>query len=300
MANLVQTGRSLLKRGYIRFLSLTGLLAWAKSRVAKKGIVVLTLHRVLPDSEFESACSQAGMMLRASTFDSLLEYLQKECTCILLDRAPAWKQDAAVNSRPRVAVTFDDGWKDNFETAFPIARKYGAPFTIFICPELIARKQPFWAERVVALWRHAEQAGELESLRAQCKDLAGGRDIAGSSADRLIEHLKEKKPVECNSFIASLQAALAPSLNGKQLNGAGEFLNWDEIMQMSQAGISFGSHTNTHPILTRIPESETARELLVSKTAIEARLKACRFFAYPNGDWSGPVRELVAGCGYQA
>jgi peptidoglycan/xylan/chitin deacetylase (PgdA/CDA1 family) len=300
MANILRIGRSVLKRAYIRLLAVTGLLALAKSRVAKKGIVVLTLHRVLPDAEFDSACSQAGMMLRAGTFDALLQYLKRECYCIALEGVPAWDEHAAVNSRPRIAITFDDGWKDNFETAFPIASRHSVPFTIFICPELINRKQPFWAECVVALWRHAEQAGKLEAFRALCKDLSAGRDIAGCSADVLIERLKEKNPADRDSFIASLQAALASSLNGKQLNGVGEFLNWNEIMQMSETGISFGSHTNTHPILTRVSESETLKELEESKAAIEARLKACRFFAYPNGDWSGPVRELVARCGYQA
>jgi peptidoglycan/xylan/chitin deacetylase (PgdA/CDA1 family) len=69
---------------------------------------------------------------------------------------------------------------------------------------------------------------------------------------------------------------------------------------MASAGIAFGSHTNTHPILTGIPPTDVVHELKDSKKAIEAELHSCPWFAYPNGDWSPAVRALVAQSGYQA
>lgn len=288
-----------MKSAYIHLLSVTGLLQRAKSHVAKKGIVVLTLHQVVGDAEFESACSQAGMMLRASTFEALLKYLQQECCCIRLDGMPVWQQPEPARMRPRVAITFDDGWRDNFTTALPIAERHETPFAVFLCPKLIGAKEPFWSERVVAVWRRAEHSGKLEMLRGLWKSLTQEENISGRSVDVLIEDLKETDSASRDRFIASVEALTAAHDKSRQPEPMREFLSWNDVMLMSNAGVLFGSHTNTHPILTRISEGEAVEELQKSKAAIEAKLTHCHLFAYPNGDWSESVRQLVALCGYQ-
>jgi peptidoglycan/xylan/chitin deacetylase (PgdA/CDA1 family) len=68
---------------------------------------------------------------------------------------------------------------------------------------------------------------------------------------------------------------------------------------MHEAGVCFGSHTNTHPALTEMTPEDASKELAESKAAIEAELKTCACFAYPNGDWSESVRTLVSRTGYR-
>ena len=290
MKQLVKRAQRILRSAYIRFLFCAGLLKWAKSRVAKSGAVVLTLHRVLTDSEYEVADSQRGMLVRAGSFESLLQYLQKHCSLVSLDSPLA--ADKREDSKPRVAVTFDDGWKDNFQTAFPIARKFGLPFTVFICPELIGGNGPFWTEVVCSLWGAARRAGKLHIMRA----LSGG--MMNGSVDSLIERLKQASESDRETFITEVKAALVRYNFKPHTSDLGELLDWDDVKEMSEAGVQFGSHTNTHQILTQIPQTEALQELTQSKHAIEAQLRSCSWLAYPNGDWSEQVRQLASDSGY--
>jgi peptidoglycan/xylan/chitin deacetylase (PgdA/CDA1 family) len=249
----------------------------------------------VPDQPDDSAPLQPGMAVRASSFQLLLEYITRYCEWVLPGQAMATSNPEIVRKHPRVALTFDDGWKDNFEIAFPISQKCGVLFTVFICPQMITRSLVFWTSRVNSLWWTARRAGKLDLL----PQLSGTR--APDSAAAVIEGLKRVNPEEREAWIVQLQAALKPyaeeenaAVNREQL------LTWSEIRKMASAGIAFGSHTNTHPILTAIPPSDVVQELRDSKNAIEAELRICPWFAYPNGDWSPAVRDVVAQSGYQA
>jgi peptidoglycan/xylan/chitin deacetylase (PgdA/CDA1 family) len=279
------------KEAYLRLLFLTGLLRWARSRVAKLGVVVVTLHRVLPDEHYDAAELQPGMAVRARTFDRFLEYVSRYCEHINpADGAPGWTKA----QHPRMGLTFDDGWKDNLDTALPISRKYGIPFTVFICPQMMTSRESFWTSRAGDLWSTAQRAGRADVIGSLC-----GPD-ANRSADSLIESLKHLNPKDRELLLSRMQTALQPYALGTGVDGAEQMLTWRDVKEMSAAGIAFGSHTNTHAILTAIPSSEALKELTESKKAIEAELNSCSLFAYPNGDWSPEVRELAAQAGYQA
>jgi peptidoglycan/xylan/chitin deacetylase (PgdA/CDA1 family) len=287
------TGRRVVKAAFIGLLFCTGLLWWARRRAAKLGIVVVTLHRVVRDLEYDSAQLQPGMAVRASTFHRFLEYITHHCECVLPGDAAFGSDLAASRRRPRLALTFDDGWKDNFETALPLSRKHGIRFTIFICPQMITRREGFWTETIGVLWATAHRAGKVDLISALC-----GSE-ASRSADALIESLKHISPKDREARIAQLQSALE-AYTERAETAKDQMLTWSDVKEMAAAGISFGSHTNTHAILTDIPGSDVVRELKESKSAIEAELNACTSFAYPNGDWSPQIRDLVAQSGYQA
>jgi peptidoglycan/xylan/chitin deacetylase (PgdA/CDA1 family) len=287
------SGRRLAKAAYVRLLFCTGLLWWARRRAAKLGVVVITLHRVLPDLEYDSTELQPGMAVRASTFQHFLEYISRHCECVLPGDASLGPDLAASRRRPRLALTFDDGWKDNYETAFPLSRKHGIRFTIFICPQMITRREGFWTETIGGLWATAHRAGKADLISALC-----GAE-SSRSADALIESLKHISAKDREARIDQLQSALA-AYTERAGTAKEQLLTWPDVKEMAAAGISFGSHTNTHAILTDIPGSDAVRELTGSKSAIEAELSACASFAYPNGDWSPQIRDLVAQSGYQA
>jgi peptidoglycan/xylan/chitin deacetylase (PgdA/CDA1 family) len=72
-------------------------------------------------------------------------------------------------------------------------------------------------------------------------------------------------------------------------------MSWSELEQAAQAGIRIGSHSATHPFLTRLAEPEVEEELRLSRTMIEDRTgRSVTDFAYPYGDSSIPVRQAVA------
>jgi peptidoglycan/xylan/chitin deacetylase (PgdA/CDA1 family) len=94
---------------------------------------LLMYHRVLPDGSDASAI-EPGMYVRASTFERHLDVLQSRWEIGTL-----WSVLGLPRSdRPRVALTFDDGWRDNLETAWPILQRRGANGTIFVVTDWCA------------------------------------------------------------------------------------------------------------------------------------------------------------------
>jgi peptidoglycan/xylan/chitin deacetylase (PgdA/CDA1 family) len=100
-------------------------------------------------------------------------------------------------------------------------------------------------------------------------------------------------------FVEMIEETLAPA---DRPEAERRMLNWGEIREMHQAGIGFGSHTVTHPILSLLPEKELAKELTESKDELTQRLGTpLKAFAYPNGkldDYNELSKIMLKNCGY--
>jgi peptidoglycan/xylan/chitin deacetylase (PgdA/CDA1 family) len=78
-------------------------------------------------------------------------------------------------------------------------------------------------------------------------------------------------------------------------------LSWEQVRQMSGDGFSFGSHTLTHPFLTRIPRKQAQKEIYLSKDIIEQRTGIpVTTFSYPSGKFDSDIKEMVKEAGYSA
>jgi peptidoglycan/xylan/chitin deacetylase (PgdA/CDA1 family) len=77
-------------------------------------------------------------------------------------------------------------------------------------------------------------------------------------------------------------------------------MNWNELRESASMGVDIGSHTVSHPHLTRLGDAELKRELEVSKERIEDELRRpCRFLAYPYGEQDDRVRAAARAAGYE-
>ena len=265
---------------WVRFLYLSGALWWAKRELKRHGaIVALTLHRVVDDECFSHTHSLPNIIVRKSTFRSLAQYVARNYAAVDVLQV----QPGAASGRLRVAFTFDDGWRDNFESALPVLKEFGIPATVFLCTGLMGRNTPFWPEQV---------RGTL------CASL---RRSYGKRADRLIEALIESLkygPAEAREShleLLLLQTGGEPAA----FYECDATLAWEQIVEMRRQGIQFGSHSHTHQILTSVRLDSARTEASQSKLAIEDALQEpCNSFAYPNGNCSPEIRALISEAGY--
>jgi peptidoglycan/xylan/chitin deacetylase (PgdA/CDA1 family) len=77
-------------------------------------------------------------------------------------------------------------------------------------------------------------------------------------------------------------------------------MSWDELRLLQDAGWEVGSHTCTHPRLSRLDDASLLRELRESRQACEDELGACRSLALPYGDGDRRVVAAAAAAGYSA
>lgn len=272
------TRRKQVKALWAGLLQASGLLFLAKKWIQRHGIIVLTFHRVLSDEELQRTASLPGMIVRQQTFDRFLQYAAGNCEYVDLHRELEWQRTAKL----RLAITFDDGWSDNGTAAYPLACKHQAPITIFIVAEKMGMDLPFWPERVAATLR--QKLGAAGS--AQMQDI-----------QQVIEELKELSPQQRDQRITQMANGLnLPS----SVTSVDKTMTWEQIAELYAGGVTFGSHTKTHEVLTTIPAAQAEDEIMDSRKIIEGRLPAaCLLFSYPNGNYSAEVRSSTAHAGYK-
>ena len=259
-------------------LRASGMLSLARKWVQKHGAIVLTFHRVLTDSELQQTASLGGMIVRNRTFAAFLNYASKHCEFANLEQEPDWTPSGKL----KLAVTFDDGWADNAESVYPIARQFHVPLVIFIVPEKTGTALPFWPERTAAA------LDRVLSVNGARRAVSHGKAIEELKALPATE--RESRIRQMNGFGGALESSAAVD----------KTMTWDQIAELQAHGVTFGSHTSTHEILTMVPPAQAEQEIVSSREAIQQKLgSSCKLFSYPNGDYSEQVRELVAQAGYK-
>lgn len=184
--------------------------------------------------------------------------------------------------RHSVAITFDDGFRDNYEIAYPILRKYDVPATIFLTTGYIDSGTAPWFIKFRYIFMKTEET-ELR-LRLDDKNILfpmHTKKAKFAASDRVMAYLKSCP----NEQRLSLFDTLCKELEVNEFQGLDNLmLTWDQIKEMTENGISFGAHTVSHPILSRISIEIAEREILESKNKIEEQIgKPVTSFAYPFG-----------------
>jgi peptidoglycan/xylan/chitin deacetylase (PgdA/CDA1 family) len=205
------------------------------------------------------------------------------------------------STEPVLAITFDDGYRDNYENAFPILERYGLPATVFLTTGSMDTGEPLWFERLALMIKKTRRASiHLEVAPAQKIWLRTPAERLDGNA-RVFSALRGLPDGERRRLLEEVLRQLA-------VGGARErdrkMLGWDEVRRMHARRITFGGHTVDHPFLSRLTASEFRRQVSECKRRIEEELQTpADFFAYPNGreeDFGRANRSLVREAGYRA
>jgi peptidoglycan/xylan/chitin deacetylase (PgdA/CDA1 family) len=282
--------RKVLKTLWFEVLYRSGAIYWAQFKLRRAGsILVLNFHRVLNEAEFEATNSPAGMIIRTRTFADILAFLSSRYQFVDLRDSKKPEEQSLY-----LAITFDDGWEDNYRNAAPLLSKVGAPACIFICPGRMANVSPYWPETVAGTWKL--MVGDNEDLQElQAFFWAEGLKTKCDSLDDLLNSLKQLEPERRDRVLSKLVARFpAPTQVHDRTMG------WEEIRNLRNYGFCFGSHTIHHEILTTLSESQMDEELVASRQQIAKETgKDLPLFSYPNGGWSPVARDRVAAAGYE-
>ena len=195
-----------------------------------------------------------------------------------------------------VALTFDDGYRDNLTVAAPILRRWGMCGTIYLVPGLLDRSVHAWWERLG--WAIAGTAAR--TLHYDGREYRIGDPAQRLYAQRHIEgDVKHLDHATRTARIEDLVDQLAPTTR----YGADRlFLDWDSAADLARAGLTVGSHTMEHPILARESAETQRRSLTESRQILQDRLgDEVATLAYPNGtraDYDPTTLQAVADAGY--
>ena len=276
-------------------------------------VVILTYHRVVSDHMVMDEHIQPGMYVRGQSFETHVAYLRKRFTIISLDELlDLWRTSRLKSDQSYCVITFDDGWKDNYQFAFPVLMKYRVPATIFLATEFIGTARWFWPDQMMFLLEKCRQHTTCEADRkAFSTVLAETAGVMLSAADGMFRRVETGTPIDANVIIEFCKGVEVSRIHQiiDRLSHALHLdlpthrvlLNWDEVREMAGNGVTFGSHSGSHRIMTQIPLSDVKTELIDSKKTMLAQgIKPVPVFCYPNGNFDWDIQELVRESGYLA
>lgn len=266
-------------------------------------------HRVLSREEVSRQSVQPGMYVFDTVFFEHMRFLKSNFIVLSFQELLSLWQTETLDKQARYCViTFDDGWLDNYLHAYPILQRVGLPATIFLPTDYVGTDQWFWPDQLSFLLnvitRSPLTINSLNKIEQALSPYLTQDAHVFSQAlarheplmDRMIERCKRMPIEQIRTLIESLASELDIILPKDRV-----IVNWDEVRGMSLNGLSFGSHSCSHRILTTISADEVSEELRRSKEVLLAQgVNYVPVFCYPNGNNDARIQRQVEVCGYEA
>jgi lipopolysaccharide exporter len=222
-----------------------------------RGVLVLCYHRIgrpgpgVHDPRLWSATQE--------DFDAQLQFLSRNVEVVSGDEL------AAALEEPRgrhVALTFDDGYRDNYELAYPVLRAHGLPAVFFLATGFMDRPHVAWWDEIAWMVRGTDQEAATEAL------LDTYQQLPTELADAFLDQL----------------AAQTGSGRADPSAASTTWMTWDMVREMQRGGMTFGAHTVDHPVLSRCSTERQQQEIDDSVARLRHELgRAPTMFSYPVG-----------------
>ncbi|MCP3848772.1 MAG: polysaccharide deacetylase family protein, partial [Gammaproteobacteria bacterium] len=256
---------------------------------AEPQLWIMMYHRILPKEDPRAHVEEPGMIVEPATFKMHLQVLKQEFTIIpLID----WV-NRKINRLPlpdkACAITFDDGWLDNYEYALPILEQEQVPATLFAVSDMVGSCEEFWPNRVIKLLQ--QPADRIKSI-SWLHPLASKNSYDSELSAQAIYSLKDYADDELIKLIELAEIELSVPANKSPV-----LMNSEQLIAMSDnVLIDIGSHTCHH---FRLRESLAIKlqnsEITDSQKHLEEMLdKPVELFCYPNGDYCSNALDQVS------
>jgi peptidoglycan/xylan/chitin deacetylase (PgdA/CDA1 family) len=243
--------------------------------------VILMLHHVRPWRPREFAPNRV-LEITPEFLDLAISQLRREGFDIIpLDVVPG-RLGRLDRGRPFAVLTFDDGYRDNVEYAWPVLKRHGVPWAVFVTTDFAEGTGRLW-------WLELEEAIALRSritvrLGGELIDLAVRTAREKQAAYNAVYSRVRAGPRE---HLRDLTRWLAGDCDVRAGRLAADLcLGWDELGVLAiEPDVTIGAHTLSHPMLAKLDAATAAHEIGDSKARLEQRLgRTVRHLAYPFGD----------------
>ncbi len=251
---------------------------------------VLTYHRVAePDDDHYPGLISASPEAFGEQVEALARRFSFVSLETVLDRLDG---GAAVPARS-ILLTFDDGYRDFAQNAWPVLRRLGIPAVLFVPTAFPDRPTAFWWDRLYAALIGTGRTEPLETtvgilpLATRDERIAAFRALRG-----LVKSLPHPQAMaEVDELVAQLGGAA----------GESSVLGWADLRTLAAEGVTLAPHSRVHPLLERVDSADLDAEIDGSRTDLADHIgSAPAAFAYPSGSHSDGVVARVAALGMRA
>lgn len=249
---------------------------------------VINFHRI---SEKKTKFHDDLIELSPTEFCKQIEWLARRVD--FLSEEDLYK--APKPGRPKMLLTFDDGYRDNFEIVAPILTKLGVPAIFFVAPGMIDNRSLGAWDRIAYLVKTTKQ--QTFRFRGKSYDIAKDRiDVLRSLSKQARVSLPEQGQLIEAELSKILECEPAP--HGLMDN---ELMTWDQLRSLRKLGFAIGGHGLHHRPLSSLSLEDQEDEILTTKSRLEEEQLGPRSFSFPFGSsdsYSRETRELAVEAGF--
>ena len=241
------------------------------------GVLVINYHRIGKSSE--SLFDRELWSATPETFDAQVHFLKENYDII----GAGDLDELAGKRRGRyVQITFDDGYRDNYECAYPILRSHGVSATFFLTTGFIDQPRLPWWDEIAWMVRASGRSGVEGTPGLSIQVVFDEPDR--EHAIHILLSVYKSLPGEATGAYLDFLAAATGSGRYDMTNMQEMWMTWDMVREMRQGGMWFGGHTVNHPVLANLPREQQGEEITGCKKRIEAELdEPMILFSYPVG-----------------
>lgn len=240
----------------------------------------------------------------ADAFEQQLVYIKRHFNVISLSQLREFKEQGTQPPKNAIVLTVDDGYRDFYEVAYPLLKKYNLPATLFVTTGFVNQELWLWPDKVTCLLARAEMipAGvelgdsplEACAINSESKPAVWSKIVA-----HLLSIADQDKHLWIDRFAEILRIELSP-LPPKAFQAC----TWEELNEMQSQGIEIGGHTHTHPSLGQVDADQLHLEIAHCKSLMDEYLGVLdRDFCYPNGqptDYSDEAKTKLKEFGFRS
>lgn len=278
--------------GLLYFTGITPLFFWILFQIQKRVLVLLYHHIREPENLFEPVVAPAE-------FEKQILFLKKHFDLISVSDLLAKMENENAGKRPLACVTFDDGYRNNLENAYPLLKRHEVPAVLFLATGCIGTGERLWTSNVDRIFKKMPSSQlVLESLSKKKIQILDSTRM--QKAFELKRTMKEIPDAERKLILEELEAKAGIG-EDEQMPESREMLNWEEVRVLaSDPLIEIGSHTVTHRMLDHLNHEEVRAELVESKQVIEKETGRKIFsLAYPANHYDEKAKRLAYEVGYR-
>jgi peptidoglycan/xylan/chitin deacetylase (PgdA/CDA1 family) len=268
------------------------------NNIAGKRVTIVTYHRVTDDKITGIEASLPYLFTTAGSFQKHLRFYRKWYRVITFGDLHRYANDGTV-PRNALIITFDDGYADNYHTAYPFLLTMGLPATFFLPVDKIGMRpvKAYWWDRLYHYFTRLRNREDAEHLLPGLDPRLASwyRDFLADPPG-LFARLNERDDATIDELLDGMQRELC--FDCEAMERANATIDWQQIIAMN-GHIEFGSHTCSHCNLTTIDPVRRTDEIRRSKMTIETHTnRQVIAFSYPCGKYEDALKSAVRDAGY--
>jgi peptidoglycan/xylan/chitin deacetylase (PgdA/CDA1 family) len=281
----------------------TRLILGVRRRAPSPWLPILTFHRI---SERGAPCMLDDCVVNATRdeFDRQMATVQRYFEPVGIDDLVRYAEGGTL-PRNAILITFDDGYRDNYELALPVLQRRGMKAVFFVATSYISERRLFWWDRVNYLVKSSKRSSlELAypvPLRLDTSDAQARRAAITS----LLRVVKSARSLDLPKLLDELQRATGSdwSTDLERQLADEHLMSWHQVRALRAAGMEVQSHTRTHRVLQTLEDAQILDELRGSREDLERELgEPISAISYPVGYGIADrafIREALTQAGYK-